>query len=148
MQCEHCNEELQEMYLSHSMLIVLQKVDRNGYSWFQCDDGSLVDNHTFQHWHCSKQHMLSGVEICINEHYNEEKLTPPPYPVSIHKHVLNTGVECKYCKDALIEKAYRFCLTVATPINYVPDESHNIVGEWCCSLDHARLQAIENLKNV
>ena len=149
MQCEQCNVDINGVEEAHSMLVVLQKVDQSGYSFFQCESGSLVHGHTFQHWHCSRDEMLIGVQDCINNHHDEQFLQSVPVSqVRLHMHVLNAGLICKVCQEPLKEQAYRFCLTVATPSNYVPDESHDSSKEWCCSLDHARQSALSILDSL
>jgi len=147
MQCEQCNKHIESVEEAHSMLVVLQKVDASGYSFFQCDNGGIVDGHSWQHWHCCKDEMLKGVEKCITAHYKEEALQHIPLSqVSLHAKVLNTGLSCPVCQKDITDIAYRFCLTVATPINYVFDESSDMTKEWCCSLEHAKVSAIDKLK--
>lgn len=149
MQCEQCSSDISSVEEAHSMLIVLQKVDRAGYSFYQCENGSLVHGHNWQHWHCSKEEMISGVHDCITNHHDEQFLqSVPKSQVRLHKHILNAGLICKVCQEPLKDQAYRFCLTVATPANYVPDESHDSHGEWNCSLEHARQNAIKTLQEM
>lgn len=146
MNCEHCSNEIPGVEDAHSMLIVLQKVGQNGYSWYQCEQGGYVDGHSFQHWHCSKEEMVSGVKICLNDHHMEQLLqSVPSNQVRLHVHVLNAGLLCWMCHKPLDEHAYRFCLTVATPQNKIIGESHSSIGDWCCSLEHARAYAIKYL---
>lgn len=140
--CEHCNNEING--IGHSCLIVLQKVTKDGYTFFQCNDGQEVDFHNWQHWHCCHQHMQRGIVKCLWEHHAEDKLQSP-LPgniVNLHKVVLRSNLTCRYCVNMLTDVAYRICITMATPYNHVPDESQNELGEWCCSLDHAIRSAI------
>lgn len=148
--CEHCTEDIASVEEAHSMLVVLQKVNKDtGYSWFQCEQGSLVDGHNWQHWHCGRSALREGVARCIGEHYMESDLIPvPTTQVRFHKRVLNAGLICKVCQEKLTDTAYRFCLTHATPFNWVPDDSHNDLGEWCCSLEHARQNALATIASI
>ena len=150
MQCEQCSTDMTGVEEAHSMLVVLQKVDRiRGYSFYQCEQGSMVDGHTFQHWHCSKEEMIDGVKACIHDHHMEQLLqSVPSSQVRLHTFVLNAGLSCKVCQDPLKDQAYRFCITVATPINYSPDQSHDSGGEWCCTLEHARDNAVHTLEGI
>lgn len=146
MKCEQCDNDA-PYEESHSMLVVLQKIDHSGYSWYQCTNGKFIDGHTYQHWHCSKEDMLSGVKECIVKHHDESYLqSVPSTQVGLHKHVFYANLYCKVCQSPLNEQAYRFCLTVATPVNYIADDSHDMLGEWCCSLEHARISAMKNLE--
>lgn len=149
MQCEHCESDIQSIDEAHSMLIVLQKVQSSGYSFYQCDRGSLVDGHTFQHWNCSKEEMIAGVKECLSDHHMEQLLQCVPESlVRLHKHVLSVGIVCRECQSPLTDTAYRFCLTVATPVNYIADDSHDSLSGWCCSLEHARLQAVSTVEGL
>lgn len=147
MRCERCNKTIESVEVAHSMVVVLQKVDmNNGYSYFQCEQGSLVDGHHFQHWHCNREEMRAGVTDCISNHYAENNLVlVPKTQVRLHTYVLGTGLACKQCQATLTSVAYRFCLTHATPVNSIPDQSHHELGEWCCSLDHARTSALATI---
>jgi hypothetical protein len=148
--CEHpaCSETTGHEE-AHSSLVVLQKVDKNGYTYHQCEQGQEVNYLNFQHWHCSHEHMQSGLTRCINEHYAESDLHPPIAGTTIlHRVVLSSHLLCKTCNAPLTDVAYRFCLTLATPINHVPDESQNELGEWCCSLDHARQSALSIIASI
>ena len=132
--CEHteCNETKGHEE-AHSSLIVLQKVDKNGYTYHQCEQGQEVNSLNFQHWHCSHEHMKIGLTKCINEHYAENDLHPPIAGTTIlHKVVLSSHLHCKICNAPLTNVAYRFCHTHATPVNAVVDDSQNELGEWCC----------------
>lgn len=143
LKCETCQSDIATVEEAHSMLVVLQKVTPGGYSWFQCADGQEHQGLTFQHFHCNRQEMLVGVDACIREHHNESLLVPvSPEQVKIHLTVLRAGLSCKVCGTPLNEQAYRFCLTHATPMNSVPDDSQNELGEWCCSLPHAQQAAL------
>jgi hypothetical protein len=141
MQCEHCNNDV-AYNDAHSMIIVLQKCTTYGYSWMQCERGNLVDGHNFQHWHCGIDHMQASVKRCISEHYSEDALISVPVTqVRLHRQVLAACLICKICQERIIDTAYRFALTVATPFNWIPDDSQDVLGGWCCSLDHARQHA-------
>jgi hypothetical protein len=145
MQCEHCTNEIENDL--HSMLVVLQRVDQQGYSWFQCEQGQEMDGHNWQHSHCSHAHMLDNVAACIHTHYKEDDLTRVPVTqVRLHRHVLNRGLTCAVCETPLEKNAYRFCLTHATPVNRLP-HSHESLDGWCCSLEHARIEALNVLEN-
>lgn len=150
--CEHseCTTE-HDLEVSHSMLVVLQKVDSTGYQFFQCEEGQTYQFVNWQHFHCSHKHMVASLPTCLNEHYAEEKLHPIPVGVGttiLHKIVLGSKLACKMCGSPLTSVAYRFCLTMATPINHVPDSSLEDTGEWCCSLDHARQSALAIVASV
>jgi hypothetical protein len=144
--CETCTKEIPTPEDAHSMVVVLQKVTPYGYFYYQCEDGAEVNTLTFQHWYCSHEEMVAGVKECINEHHLEEKLIAiPPTQVRLHKTVLKAGLRCKMCGAPLQSVAYRFCLTHAEPVNSVPDDSMNELGEWCCSLEHARQSALSQV---
>ncbi len=129
------------------MVVVLQKVTPDGYSYYQCEDGAEVNTLTFQHWFCNHSEMIVGVRQCIDEHYPEEKLIPiSPREVRLHRTVLKAGLKCKVCGVPLTTQAYRFCLTHAEPVNSVPDDSMNELGEWTCSLEHARQSALKYIQ--
>jgi len=150
--CEHdvCNEQ-SEIEAAHSCVIVLQKVDKSGYSFHQCEQGQEVNCLNYQHWHCSHDHMQVGLTRCINEHYDEVDLHPIPTGEGrtiLHRMVFGSMLECKVCGSHLKDVAYRFCLTMATPINAIPDDSHNELGEWCCSLDHAKQSALSIVSSM
>lgn len=148
--CEHCQCTIETPEKAHSMLVVLQRIDTSGYAWSQCEQGAKnAHNHTYQHWHCGQATMLGGVTKCVREHYQENGLTRvPATQVQVHKAVLGTGLNCKVCRQALKTVAYRFCLTHATPENSVPDESHDELKEWCCSLEHARQSALATVASI
>lgn len=139
MNCEQCGNVIQTAY---SMLVVLQKSDStSGSSFFQCDTGTEYNTLTYQHWCDDKNCMKTKVASCINSHFAENSLTLDPN-VNFHKAVLKAGLSCKVCSTALSSTAYRFCLTLATPVNSVPDNSLSDFGEWCCSLAHAQQSAL------
>ncbi len=124
------------------MLIVLQRVTLAGYSFYQCDSGAEYGGLTYQHFHCNRAEMVAGVKACINEHHDERLLIPvSPREVRLHR-ILKAGLNCLWCGVPLSGEAYRFCLTHATPGNSVPDDSMSELGEWCCSLDHARQKSL------
>lgn len=150
MNCEQCNAQIANISSTHSMVVVLQKVDAtNGYSFFQCEQGALYQNVNFQHWSCSKAHMLQQVQNCINTHYLETSLIArDTTQVRLHNAVFNNALTCKQCGTRLTSVAYRFCLTHATPVNSVPDDSLNELGEWCCSLDHARQSVLKTVSTL
>lgn len=146
MRCETCSTDIASVDIAHSMVIVLQKVALDGYSYYQCESGIEHGGLTFQHFHCNHQEMIAGVKACINLHYQEPYLTSPEpgNVVRLHRTVLRAQLNCKVCGSKLTTQAYRFCLTHATPLNSVPDDSQNELGEWCCSLAHAR-QSVVNI---
>lgn len=156
--CHHCDDDISHMLTethihAHSAGAVLQKVDRNGYYFHQCSLGQKHKHVTWQHYHCSHQHMKHGFSACLQDHYTEDLLhTIPPGGGStiLHNIVLESGLSCKICGSLLDTQAYRFCLSVWTPVNHVPDNTHiDHLAQWCCSLDHARqaaLQVIESLE--
>lgn len=138
--CEQlgCSEQV-DVTTSHSLWAVLQKVDASGYSFFQCEEGQEYNDVNYQHFCCCHQHMQQHMMICLNDHYKEELLHAPRGGSTIlHKVVLKSNLSCKICQSSLSQVAYRFCLTQGLPQNRVPDESLDSLGEWCCSLDHAR----------
>jgi hypothetical protein len=148
-QCEHCEKVMPGHDDAHSMIVVLQKCSMAGYSWYQCEEGGYVDGHNFQHWHCSKSAMRAGVSTCINSHYLESSLVDvPASQVRFHRQVLSAGLICKVCQASIRDTAYRFCLTVSTPANFIPDDSQNALGEWCCSLEHARENALTIISSI
>lgn len=131
------------------MVIVLQKVTPDGYSFYQCDSGAEYSGLTYQHFHCNRDEMLAGVKVCINEHYDEGKLIAvSPREVRLHKTVLHAGIDCLWCGVPLSGEAYRFCLTHATPENSIPDDSMNELGEWCCSLEHAKQSVLKTIDSI
>jgi hypothetical protein len=143
--CEHCNEDIGSVEVSHSAVAVLQYVDTSGYQFFQCEQGQDYAFMNWQHFHCSHAHMKQNFAKCVIEHYTEAALHPIPIGAGstiLHKIVLGSNLSCKICKSLLTNQAYRFCLTHATPVNKVPDESLNELGEWCCSVDHAKQSAL------
>ena len=142
---EHSFEE------SHSAVAVLQKVDANGYSFYQCDQGQEYNFVNWQHYHCCHDHMKEGFTDCLTDHYAEDKLHPIPVgggTAILHKVVFGSELACKVCQHPLTSVAYRFCLTRCTPVNDVPDESMNELGEWCCSLEHARQSALSIINTL
>lgn len=144
--CEACKTNIATVEEAHSMGVVLQKVTPDGYSFYQCDRGEEYGGLTFQHWYCNRAEMVAGVRACIGEHYDESLLiSVSPQQVRLHKTVLRAGLTCKVCGTALSTQAYRFCLTHATPVNSIPDDSMNELGEWCCSLAHAQVQALTHI---
>lgn len=147
MQCEQCNKDIQSVDNAHSIIIVLQKCSPSGYSFYQCNRGSTVDNHNWQHWYCCREEMNKSLEECITQHYTEDSLQPvSTEQVTLHTQVLSTGLQCLVCTADLKDTAYRFCLTAATPTNYVLNDSLDSSKEWCCSLEHARQKAIESIR--
>lgn len=149
--CEHCGKNNLETHEAHSMLIVLQKVNKiEGYSFYQCDKGNnIVNGRTMQHWHCNKDEMKVNVIKCINEHFKKEYLKCMPVnEIPLHNIILCQGLKCKVCFNDLSFEAYRFCLTNATPINNIPDESFNILKEWTCSFEHAKQSVIKTIKEM
>ena len=142
---EHSFEE------SHSAVAVLQKVETGGYTFYQCDQGQEFGFVTWQHYHCCHDHMKDGLADCLIDHYSEEKLHPIPAgggTTMLHRVVLGSDLSCKDCGAPLTHVAYRFCLTLCTPYNHVPDESMDELGGWCCSLEHARQSALSLLKGL
>ena len=153
MQCEHCSQE-HEFEESHSSIAVLQKVDTNGYTFHQCEQGQDYNGVNWQHYHCSHEHMIANFKSCLSEHYQEQDLHPIPSgsgTTNMHRVVLNAKLSCKVCQQPLTQVAYRFCLTRCTPVNDVPDNSLDELANWCCSLDHAKQNAaaiIETLEEL
>lgn len=149
--CEHCNDAVDGLHVAHSGVAVLQKVDTSGYQFYQCEDGQEHGGVTYQHYNCSPAHMLEMFSRCVQEHYTEALLHPIPpgggYTI-LHRLVLGKGLTCKQCQAALTTQAYRFCLTISTPVNIVPDNSLDELGEWCCSLEHARESALATITNT
>ena len=148
--CEHteCSRTI-GLEDAHSAVAVLQKVDTNGYQFYQCEQGQEVDFARWNHFHCSPEHMKANFAVCIKEHYSENLLHPIPLGAGstiLHRIVLGSKLKCKVCQSALETQAYRFCLTHCTPINSVPDNSMNELGEWCCSLAHAQVQALTHIQ--
>lgn len=127
--------------------MVLHKLDSvKGYSFYQCQDAPEVKT---QHCYCSEAHMLANVTVCLNTHYAETDLVPMPVnQVTLHNAVFAQKPACKVCGVTLTSVAYRFALTHATPIARLLDESTNDLGEWCCSLDHARQNAQTTLLSI
>lgn len=144
--CEHeCNGRMEKPEDSHSMWAVLQKVDMNGYNFFQCEEGQEHNFVNYQHFHCCHKHMQAGMVTCLNEHYGEEKLHPIPSgqgTTILHRIVLGGGLSCKVCGSLLTSVAYRFCLTQGLPQIRVPDQGLEHFGEWCCSFEHAKQSAL------
>lgn len=147
MQCETCSAPISVVDASHSVVIVLQKVDyTNGYSYHQCDTGEIYNGLSYQHFYCSEVHMKESVPTCINTHFAETDLHSPVVgSTNLDKQVFAGNLLCKVCGVPLVTSAYRFCLTNATPYNRVLDNSQNELEEWCCSLAHAQEQATKNL---
>lgn len=108
MNCETCQTEIATVDEAHSMLVVLQRVTPDGYSYYQCDNGTEYSGMTYQHFHCNRDEMLAGVRACINEHYDESLLIPvSPEQVRLHKIVFKAHIGCKVCGTPLQTKAYR-----------------------------------------
>lgn len=144
--CEHihCNETI-DFDQSHSAVAVLQRVDTQGYTFFQCEDGQVYNNVTYQHFHCSHEHMIVNFASCVQDHYNESLLHPIPPGEGrtiLHQIVLGSHLLCNICESPLVDVAYRFCLTHCTPQNSVLDQSLDELGEWTCSLEHAKQSAL------
>lgn len=141
MNCDSCSAQISDVMFSHSVVIVLQKLDSvNGYSWMQCNQGTQLKT---QHCYCSEAHMVSNIASCINTHYSEANLVSVPISqVSLHSYVFNKNPVCKVCGVSLNTVAYRFCLTHATPVTLVADTSNTEMGEWCCSFAHAQQSAL------
>lgn len=149
MQCEQCTTEIESVEDAHSMLVVLQKVCSSGFSFYQCEQGGMVDGHTFQHWNCSKDEMIQSVKECISTHHMEQLLQAVSVSqVRLHLHVLSSGLICKVCQEPLKDAAYRFCLTVATPVNYIPDNTDDSLYGWSCSFEHAHQDAFTTLEGL
>ena len=144
MKCEHCDQQIESVEVAHSMVIVLQKVSTDGYSYYQCDQGTEYGGLTYQHFCCSHPEMVSMVQSCINTHYHESDLIAiSPQQVRLHRTVLNAHLTCKVCQLALTTQAYRLCLTYATPDIATPlGDSLNELSGWCCSLSHAQESAL------
>ncbi len=149
--CEHSScTQPHDFVNSHSSIAVLQRVDKSGYTFFQCEEGQEYNFVNWQHWHCSHEHMKENFATCINEHYTEGNL----HPISgggttiLHKVVLGSSLCCKVCQQPLTDVAYRLCLTMCTPVNHVPDASMEETGEWCCCLDHAKQSALSTISNL
>ncbi len=148
--CERpqCNNQM-GIEEAHSIVIVLQKVTPSGYTFFQCEEGQEFRFMNWQHFYCSNTCMGNHLHSCLHEHHAEEKLHPIPTGMGstiIHKVVLGSELLCKVCQAPLATNAYRFCATRATPYNLVFDESQNELGEWCCSLEHARQSASSTIQ--
>src|SRR5260370_8809277 len=98
MKCETCQNDIATVGKAYSMLVVLQKVTPDGYSYHQCDSGTEQSGLTYQHFHCNRGEMLAGVKACINEHYQEEKLIPvSSQQVILHKIVLSANLLHNHC---------------------------------------------------
>ena len=150
--CEHsdCSND-HSFEESHSTIAVLQRVDTDGYTFYQCEGGQQYDGVSWQHYHCSHDHMVAGFSVCVKEHYKEEYLHSIPLgggTTNLHKKVLGSGLSCKICQKPLDSVAYRLCLTRCTPVNHVPDASMDDISEWCCSLDHAVQSAISIIEQL
>jgi hypothetical protein len=149
--CEHtdCNDTI-SIDNAHSCLVVLQKVEPDGYSFHQCEQGQEFRFVNWQHFHCSHEHMKVVVSDCITSHYSESDLSGRKFTRfgKFHKIVMGSGLLCKVCQKPLTDVAYRFCLTMATPVNHIPDDSMNELGEWCCSLEHAKESALFIVSNI
>ena len=149
--CEHCSNDIEGIHVAHSAVAVLQKVTPAGYMFYQCEDGQEFNYVTYQHFACDRDHMRNLYQQCVQEHYSEQLLhsIPPGAGTTIlHRIVLDRGLTCKVCATPLVHMAYRFCLTVSTPVNFVPDNSLDEQGEWCCSLEHARQSALEIISRL
>ena len=151
--CEHplgCTNTVEEVAheLAHSMLVVLQKVDHTGFSFYQCNRGARVDFHNWQHWHCSHEHAKEGVKYCIATHHHPRYLQKPKEGTSnLHAIVFESDLTCVFCSKPLTSEAYRFCLTYATPYNDIVGYAHDEFSGWCCNYEHAVDIALEVLRN-
>ena len=147
--CETCGKATRNNLMGHTLFMKIQKVSSTqGYSHYQCDKGSLVDNHNWQHWGCSDYCMIEAYKECLKSHYNDENLLEyvPISEVRLHKLVLNSSLKCKVCNVPLVKEAYRFCLRHALPINRFLDRSEEDLEEWTCSLEHAKQNALSNIE--
>lgn len=145
--CENSGAPIADFAVSHSMIAVLQKVSLlAGYQFYQCDlSPNYVNFVNYQHLHVSREHMKRGMQDCIANHYAEIFLHSIPAgqgQTNLAAIVLGAGLKCKMSNVPLVNAAYRFCLTHCTPINEVPDESLNMLGEWCSTLALAQQSAL------
>lgn len=147
--CAHCGTPIIGIdteitnYHAHSMVIIVQRIDSNGYSFYQCDGGQKVHRHTYNYWHCSRDHMMQAMPKHITNHVVEGRFQSPAPGNIVNLHlVLDDGLQCEVCGKLLIEEAYRIQLWHGTPIAGVPEGATNSDEEgWCCSLAHAKQQA-------
>lgn len=135
--CEHgvCAATGEHLY-AHSLWAVLQQVDTQGYSFFQCEQGQEFRAVQYQHFHCSHTHMLAGMTACISSHYTDAQLRRAGGTV-LHKMVLGHGLTCEQCAAPLDTVAYRFTLTQGLPWHRSDGAEHDHTLYWCCSLEHA-----------
>lgn len=147
--CEHCNEHISRIEATHSLLILLQKVTPNGYTYGQCEQGQEYNQTNWQHFHCSEAHMIQNAQHCVNQHYSEDILhSGEAGTTRVHQLMLDGTHHCTLCQAPLTMVAYRFALTGATPYNHEPDKSMDQLQEWCCSLDHAKQQCCKNIAAI
>ncbi len=150
--CEHCTVDIPgTTEEAHSAVAVLQKVTSDGYSFYQCENGQEHLGVSYQHFTCKLEHMRGLFSTCVQEHYGEhmlQSILSGGGTSRLHQIILSKKLPCKICSTPLITQGYRFCLTVCTPMNYVPDNSLDYLGEWCCSLDHARQSALAIIQNI
>jgi hypothetical protein len=149
--CEHCSDSIEGIHVAHSAVAVLQKVTPEGYTFYQCEDGQEYAYVTYQHFSCTHEHMIQNFGACVSQHYSENLLHPIPSGGGItrlHKIVLRNHLVCIVCQSALEAVAYRFCISICTPINSIPDDSHDQLGGWCCSLEHARQSALSIISSM
>lgn len=151
MNCGKCDNKIIPD-ISHSVVILLQKLTPEQYLFFQCEDGPEFQGHTYQHYHCSVDCLKIGLAECIFDHYLEEKLHPIPLGMgftTLHRRVLaNKDLKCLHCdKPLYMRQAYRFCLTRALPI-FEDIHSHEDFKEWHCSIECARERACDIIADI
>lgn len=145
MKCANCNKTIIPE-ISCSTVVELQKVSEDAYTFFQCEQGQDFRAMNWQHFCCSLDCMKEMLTKCINEHNNENDLHGITEGYSrFHKFILSNNLNCSLCNNP-IQSGYRFCLTFATPI-FGNINDHRDLSNWCCSLEHAKEQAI-NLVNA
>lgn len=151
-QCEVCQGNISSPLAAHSMLIHLQKVTPDGYTYGQCQLGTEVNYHKGQHWYCSEHEMVGELPTCINTHHTEDMLhgiEPGAGKTILHTIVLEKNqLACKVCAAALTTQAYRICLQIALPYNAIPDNQSDELQGWCCSLEHAKQSALATLASI
>jgi hypothetical protein len=144
--CLRCNKDILDIDTdrtndqAHSMVVVIHKVTPLGYQFFQLDGGQNVHYHTYNYWHCSKEHMVDAMPDVIRKEIREERFVDPPPGniVNLHKIVFGEHLTCSYCSQPLDKIAYRIQVTYATPIAQLPrNHSHEDTAEWCCTLSEA-----------
>ncbi len=144
--CEHqpCSALINSKFDSHSSWLVLQHVNTTEYTFFQCQQGQEFQFLNNQHWHCCHECMIQGMQKCVQEHYTEDLLHPPPERVAVlSKMILNRNIPCAVCATPLENGAFRFCLTQGLPFHREPTNSSNdYFRDWCCSLEHAKSHCI------